>query len=279
MMDRYAVVGHPISHSLSPRIHTGFAEQTGQDLCYEALLAPLDGFVPTVDSFRAAGGKGLNITVPFKSAAWHYAQQHSERAARAAAVNTLVLDGTVIYGDNTDGLGLLRDLMVNQGCILSGQRILLMGAGGAAAGVVASLLEQQPAILVIANRTASKARELAERFADLGSVSGCGLDELSGQGFDLVINATAASLAQQCPELPPGVVHAASGCYDMMYGAEATPFMRWATAQGAAWTLDGLGMLVEQAAESFALWRGIRPDTQPVLQRLRAERSASSVNH
>ena len=271
MTDRYAVVGHPISHSQSPRIHAAFAAQTGQDLSYTALLAPLDGFTPTVNDFRAAGGKGVNVTVPFKPAAWHYAQRHSERATRAEAVNTLVLDRDRIYGDNTDGPGLLRDLTVNQGCTLHSQRIVVIGAGGAAAGVLAELLATQPAGVVIANRTASKAIELAERFSDLGSVSGCGLADLAGERFDLLINATAASLDNQCPALPVGVIHAGSGAYDLMYAAHPTPFMRWAQAEGAAWIRDGLGMLVEQAAESFALWRGVRPETHSVLRHLRAE--------
>ena len=270
MTDRYAVVGHPISHSQSPRIHAAFAAQTGQDLSYSALLAPLEGFAQTVDEFRAAGGKGLNVTVPFKPDAWQYASQHSERAARAEAVNTLVLERDRVYGDNTDGPGLLRDLTVNQGCTLQDQRIVVIGAGGAAAGVLAALLATQPGELVIANRTASKALELAERFSDLGLVSGCGLAELAGDRFDLLINATAASLDNQCPALPVGVIHAGSGAYDLMYAAHPTPFMRWAQAEGAAWTRDGLGMLVEQAAESFAVWRGVRPETHSVLKQLRS---------
>lgn len=269
MGDRYAVMGNPVAHSQSPRIHAWFAEQTGQDIDYTAIAVPIDGFSAAVDAFRAAGGKGLNITVPFKPEAWHYASRHSDRAVRAEAVNTLCFEGEQAYGDNTDGPGLIRDLSVNQDYDPAGRRLLLIGAGGAARGVVAPLLQTRPAALVIANRTAAKAVELAERFSDLGPVSGCGLHELTGQSFDLLINATAASLDRQVPDLPPEVIHTGSWCYDMMYGAQPTPFMRWAEAHKAVRTLDGLGMLVEQAAESFALWRGMRPDTASILQRLR----------
>lgn len=270
MTDRYAVMGNPIAHSRSPRIHALFAEQTGQDIEYSAILVPLDNFAAAVDAFRATGGKGLNITVPFKPEAWRYASRLSERAERAEAVNTLLLDGIEVYGDNTDGAGLVRDLSINQGCRLVGRRILLIGAGGAARGVLAPLLQASPAALMVANRTAAKAVELADRFADLGPVDACGLDDLTGTSFDLIINATAAGLDQRVPALPGGIVSADGWCYDMMYAAQPTAFMRWASDQGAARTLDGLGMLVEQAAESFALWRGTRPDTAAVLRQLRA---------
>lgn len=270
MTDRYAVMGNPIAHSKSPAIHTMFARQTGQDISYTAILVELGKFAQAVEEFQASGGKGLNVTVPFKQEAWQQAHQRSARAERAGAVNTLVLqpDGTR-YGDNTDGVGMVRDLRQNHGAEIAGRRVLLLGAGGAVRGVLGPLLEEQPAQLVIANRTASKAVELAQLFADLGPAEGCGFDELTGRQFDLVVNGTAASLQGEVPPLPPGILADGCLCYDMMYGAEPTPFMRWAAAQGAARTLDGLGMLVEQAAESFYLWRGVRPDTGPVIEALR----------
>lgn len=270
MTDHYAVVGHPIAHSKSPRIHAEFARQTGQDLTYEALLAPLDGFTATVDAFRAAGGRGMNVTVPFKQEAWRYATALTERARRAEAVNTLKFDGDAVLGDNTDGAGLVRDITVNHALPLTGKRLLLLGAGGAARGVVLPLLDQNPASLVIANRTAEKAIELARQFADHGPVKGGGYPELAGQTFDAVINATSASLSDALPPLPPGVFAADSLAYDMMYGKGLTPFLLFAREQGAAHLVDGLGMLVEQAAESFFLWRGLRPETGPVMALLRA---------
>jgi len=271
-MDRYAVIGHPIAHSKSPRIHAEFARQTGQALRYEALLAPLDGFAACVEAFRAGGGRGANVTVPFKLEAHALADRLSERAAAAGAVNTLSFDddGT-IRGDNTDGAGLVRDLTANLACPLRGRRLLLLGAGGAARGVILPLLDEAPASLTIANRTAEKALALAAAFDGGASpVRGCGLDALAGQRFDLVINATAASLADRAPELPTGLYAAGALAYDMMYGKGDTPFMAAAAADGAAFRADGLGMLVEQAAESFRLWRGVEPDTAPVLAMLRA---------
>jgi shikimate dehydrogenase len=270
MTDRYAVMGNPIAHSKSPRIHTLFAAQTGQDLTYEAILVEPGGLADAVAGFLAGGGRGLNITVPFKEEAWKLAASRSDRAERAGAVNTLVLntDGRH-FGDNTDGIGLVRDLTVNHGAAIAGRRILLVGAGGAARGVVESLLREQPALLLVANRTPDRAVELARRFCALGRIEGCGLDALEGQSFDLLINATAAGLSGNVPALPDSVVTAASWCYDMMYGDAPTAFVRWATQQGAARTLDGLGMLIEQAAESFYLWREVRPDTGPVIHALR----------
>ena len=270
MSDHYAVMGNPIAHSKSPRIHTLFAQQTGQSLVYEALLVTVDGFADAVATFRAEGGKGLNITVPFKQEAWALTAEQTERARRAGAVNTLWFraDGSTL-ADTTDGVGLVRDLMVNHSIALRAKRILILGAGGAVRGVLEPILAQQPAVVVIANRTASKARELAQLFADLGSISGCGFDELSGQQFDLVINGTAASLAGEVPPLPDDLLADNASCYDMMYGATVTPFQRWATAHGARHSLDGLGMLVEQAAEAFALWRGVRPESVPVIRQLR----------
>lgn len=270
-IDRYAVMGHPIAHSKSPTIHARFAEQTGQTLSYEAILVEPGDFPAAVQRFAAAGGKGLNITVPFKQEAWALADKRSERAERAGAVNTLKFetDGT-LYGDNTDGVGLVRDLKQNHGVALRRKRVLVLGAGGAVRGVLAPLLAEEPARLTIANRTVAKGEELVQLFQDLGPIDACGFDALAGQHFEVVINGTAASLQGELPPLPDELLAAGAVCYDMMYGAEPTPFMHWASAHGAVLTLDGLGMLVEQAAESFWLWRGIRPETQSVITAVRA---------
>lgn len=270
MTDRYAVMGNPIAHSKSPAIHAMFARQTGQDIGYTAILVEPERFPEALDEFQQGGGKGLNITVPFKQEAWRQAHERSARAERAGAVNTLVFrpDGAR-YGDNTDGVGMVRDLRQNHGATIAGRRVLVLGAGGAVRGVLEPLLAEQPARLVIANRTPAKAVELAQLFADAGPVAGCGFDDLVGQQFDLIINGTAASLQGEVPPLPPAVLAEGGWCYDMMYGAEPTPFLRWAQQHGAAKTLDGLGMLVEQAAESFYLWRGVRPATAPVIEALR----------
>ncbi|HUT42576.1 MAG TPA: shikimate dehydrogenase [Gammaproteobacteria bacterium] len=271
MTDHYAVMGNPIAHSKSPRIHSLFAQQTGEMLDYIAILVALDGFPKAVADFMEFGGKGLNITVPFKEQAWQLATTRSPRAERAGAVNTLVLHANgKHHGDNTDGFGLVRDLRNNHGAELAGRRILLVGAGGAARGVIEPLLDEKPRLLVIANRTADKAVELARHFCTLGHVEGCGLDAIAGQAFDLVINATAASLAGAVPALPDDVVSHTSWCYDMMYGREPTAFMHWGQQRGAQHVMDGLGMLVEQAAESFYLWRKVRPDTAPVIAALRS---------
>jgi shikimate dehydrogenase len=270
MTDRYAVIGHPIAHSKSPLIHAAFARQTGQDLSYERVLGSLDDFAGDVRRFFAAGGRGLNVTVPFKEQAWAVAERRSPRAESAGAVNTLTpLPDGVIAGDNTDGLGLVRDLAVNHGFGFAGRRVLLLGAGGAARGVLRPLLETRLAALVIANRTAARALELAAAAKGLGPVSGCGLKALAGQRFDLIINATSAGLAGEVPPLPEDCLAEGGWTYDMLYGDEPTPFCRWGLARGAALVLDGLGMLVEQAAESFAIWRGVRPDTRPVIALLR----------
>ncbi len=271
MTDHYAVMGNPIAHSKSPSIHTLFAAQTGQDLDYTAILVAPGKLDSAVREFAANGGKGLNITVPFKEDAWRLATTRSERAERAGAVNTLVLGaGGDHFGDNTDGVGLVRDLCVNHGVALAGKRLLLLGAGGAARGVIEPLLESGPALLVIANRTPGKAVELARQFCTLGRVEGCGLEAVSGQDFDIIINATAASLTGTVPQIDAATIRPASFCYDMMYGSKPTAFMNWASALGAQHVADGLGMLVEQAAEAFLLWRGIRPDTAPVIAALRA---------
>ncbi len=273
-MDRYAVIGNPIAHSKSPQIHAAFARQTGQALRYEALLAPVEGFAPAVADFRAHGGRGMNVTVPFKLEAFALAERHTPRAQAAGAVNTLAFGADGILGDNTDGAGLVRDLTTNLDFALAGRRILLLGAGGATRGVLLPLLDSRPASLTIANRTVAKAQALAALFtphAGRAQVDACGFDALAGRRFDLVINATAASLAGELPPLPPGLYAEGALAYDMMYGRGHTPFMRAALADGAARVADGLGMLVEQAAESFALWRGVRPDTAAPLAELRRQ--------
>jgi len=275
MTDRYAVIGNPVAHSRSPLIHAEFARQTGQDMEYGRLLAPLDDFVASVQRFRREGGRGLNVTLPFKLEAFTLAEQRSQRALDAQAVNTLRFEADNVFGDNTDGVGLLRDLEVNLAFGLAGRRILLMGAGGAAQGTLGPLLAARPALLTIANRSADKAQRLAERFAaavrDAATqLRGGGYAELVGGAFDLVINATSASLQDSVPDLPAGVFAPGSLAYDMMYGSAPTRFLQRARGQGAARLADGLGMLVEQAAESFLIWRGVRPHTAPVIEKLKA---------
>lgn len=270
MSDRYAVFGNPIEHSLSPGIHQDFAEQTQQDIEYVRQLVSLDGFDKAAGKFFAAGGCGLNITVPFKAEAYGFAAQLSKRARQAGAVNTLAVDSSgVVRGDNTDGVGLLRDLTGNLQWPLQGRRVLLLGAGGAARGVMAPLLEAGPHGLTVANRTVEKARQLALAFQALGPVSALGYDELAGRQFDLVINATSAGLAGSMPELPQGLLAEDACAYDMVYGARPTTFMQWAADTAGAEVADGLGMLVEQAAESFFIWRGVMPLTKPVITRIR----------
>jgi shikimate dehydrogenase len=270
-VDRYAVIGNPVAHSKSPQIHSLFADETGQRLNYNAILAEIGQFAPTVKNFFQDNGKGLNITVPFKEEAWSYATQRSDRAQRAGAVNTLKLlpDGNV-YGDTTDGVGLVRDLIQNHGIPITGRRLLIIGAGGAVRGVLEALLEQRPAFLLISNRTANKAVQLAEVFSELGNIDGCGLDELNQRSFDLVINATSASLKGDLPPLPDSIFNQGACSYDMMYAAQQTAFMLWSGENGAQQVYDGLGMLVEQAAESFYLWRGVRPQTVPVIEYIRS---------
>jgi shikimate dehydrogenase len=271
MTDRYAVFGNPIAHSKSPDIHARFARQTGQDISYEALLAPLDGFAAAAKAFAAAGGRGANVTVPFKEEAFRLATRLTERAAAAGAVNTLSFDGGETVGDNTDGAGLVRDLKANVGFDIEGRRVLLLGAGGAARGVVLPLLLEKPAEFFIANRTAEKAARLALEFAQraAGGVApeGGGFEELAGRQFDLVINATSAGLESAALPLAASVFARRCRAYEMVYGRE-TPFMNQALDAGAR-VADGLGMLVEQAAEAFAVWRGVRPDTGPILFALR----------
>jgi len=269
--DRYAVMGNPVSHSLSPAIHAEFARQTGQRLVYEAIQVDEGGFEQAAGNFGAAGGKGLNVTVPYKRVAWDWVERRSARAECAGAVNTIRFDADTTFGDNTDGVGLVRDITLNLGTAIAGRRVLIAGAGGAVRGVLGPLLEQDPRELVVANRTVDNALELAEQFSGAVSrVSGCSFDALAGREFDLIVNGTAASLHGAELPLPPSVLAPGCVCYDMMYAAQPTPFLRWAHARGAARAVDGLGMLVEQAAESFFLWRGARPETAPVIVKMRA---------
>jgi len=270
MPNRYAVIGNPIAHSKSPLIHAEFARQTGQDMRYEAILAPLDGFTEAVATFRQRGGTGMNVTVPFKLEACKISTRLTQRADAAQAVNTLKFDDNEILGDNTDGAGLVRDIETNMGFVIADKRILLMGAGGAARGAILPLLQLKPHTLAIANRTPQKAHALQQQFSSHGNVVAGAYADLSGEKFDLVINATAASLSNELPPLPSGVFAAGALAYDMMYGKGLTPFLQLAQQQGAAQLADGIGMLVEQAAESFFLWRGIRPDTAPVIAKLRS---------
>lgn len=267
MTDQYAVIGNPIAHSKSPLIHEAFAQQTRQDMQYARILAPLDGFAATVQDLIAKGYKGVNVTVPFKFEAFMCANERSERAMSAGAANTLIFDGKRIQADNTDGAGLVRDIEQNLQLPLAGKRVLLLGAGGAAEGVLQPMLAAKPAVLVIANRSADKALAMAAKAA-AENVTGCAFADLQGKQFDVVINATSAGLADAALPLPDAVFAAGCLAYDMMYGRE-TPFMAQARANGAR-VADGLGMLVEQAAEAFYLWRGVRPHTQPVMDMLRA---------
>ncbi|MCW9013403.1 MAG: shikimate dehydrogenase [Gammaproteobacteria bacterium] len=269
-MDRYAVIGNPIAHSKSPLIHTEFARQTGQELSYTAELVAPGKVAEFITQFQANNGKGLNVTVPFKQDAYELATSLTQRAQRAGAVNTLVLNGPDDFsGDTTDGTGLVNDL-VNNHCIdLNNKNILMLGAGGAVRGVVEAILNHTPAQLIIANRTVTKAEILADIFADMGKISGCGFDDLSGEKFDLIINGTSSSLSGDLPPLPDQILNNKATVYDMMYAAQATPFMNWGKSQGAITCLDGLGMLVEQAAESFNIWRGIKPTTANVIQMIR----------
>ncbi|HZS80041.1 MAG TPA: shikimate dehydrogenase [Herbaspirillum sp.] len=267
-MDAYAVIGNPIAHSKSPEIHARFAAQTGQELSYECLPAPLSGFRAVVQSFIADGGKGANVTLPFKLEAYGLAGRLTERARLAGAVNTLKFEDGCILGDNTDGAGLVRDIVRNAGVALSGKRVLLLGAGGAARGALLPLLEQHPSELVLSNRTHTRARELATQFATYGNLTATEHAGLRG-AFDVVINATSASLAADVPPLPAKVFLPTTLAYDMMYGKQPTVFMEFARRHGAI-ARDGLGMLIEQAAESFFLWRGVQPQTAEVFAALRA---------
>ncbi|MGR8980543.1 MAG: shikimate dehydrogenase [Gammaproteobacteria bacterium] len=273
-IDRYAVFGQPVKHSKSPRIHRLFAEQTGQSIDYSAQEVSPDDFPRMAGEFFAKGGKGLNCTVPLKELAYAFANRLTARAQLSKAVNTLSLepDGALL-GDNTDGCGLITDLLTNHAIALSEIDILILGAGGATRGILGPILEEGPNHLVIANRTAGKALDLADEFAALGRIEGCGFDRLKDRQFDLILNATSASLAGQLPPLPEALLSENGCCYDLAYGNEPTPFVRWGLNHQALKSLDGLGMLVEQAAEAFFVWRGIRPETKPVIALLNSERS------
>ena len=267
MSDHYAVIGNPIGHSKSPFIHGVFAEATDQAMDYVALSAPVGGFAAAVDAFRAAGGRGLNITAPFKLDAYAYADEVSDSARLAGAVNALRFEGAHAEGENFDGIGLVRDITVNAGQAIAGRRVLLLGAGGAARGALAPLLAEKPARLMLANRTADKARALAAAFRDNGPVDGCALDQIADGGFDLIINATSAGLVG-ATAAPASAFKGCGLAYDMTYGLGLTPFLAEARAGGARAILDGVGMLVEQAAEAFAWWRGFRPETAGLLAAL-----------
>jgi len=268
MTDRYAVIGNPIAHSKSPAIHAAFARQCGQDLSYGAILGPLEGFRTSVEAFRLEGGKGMNVTVPFKLEALELADQPTERARLAGAANTLRFDREAVFADNTDGVGLVSDIRDRLGFPLRGKRILILGAGGAARGVILPLLEEAPAQLAVANRSIDKAVMLKTQFSSFGDLAAGSFDDYSDGRFDLVLNATSAGLGGSSLALPGGLYAADALAYDMVYGQGETPFLRDARSQGATRCADGLGMLVAQAAESFFLWRGVRPDSGPVLRML-----------
>ena len=270
-MDRYAVFGNPIAHSLSPQIHCLFAEQTGDRLTYDKVEIAEDQFEAAVGNFFDTGGRGLNITLPFKLRALQLADELTERARMAGAVNTLAAQGGRILGDNTDGAGLVADILQQQGWKIAGRRLLLLGAGGAVRGVLQPLLAQQPGQLVIANRTLSRAQDLERLFQGQGPVAASTLADLHGCRFDLVINGTSASLSGAMPPLPENLLADGADCYDMVYAAQPTVFLRWAQQHGCRHCADGLGMLVGQAAESFLLWRGTRPRVGPILDRLRSQ--------
>lgn len=269
-MDRYAVLGNPVAHSKSPQIHAAFALQTGHKIAYEALLIPVDEFAARARDFIEGGGKGLNVTLPFKQEAWQWVNRSSERARIAGAVNTVSVDqGGRISGDNTDGAGLVADITGNRHWPIEGKEILIIGAGGAVRGVLQSILKAHPSRLVIANRTFAKAVMLSDEFKSTGDISALCLDHLHDP-FDLIINGTSASLQGEVPDLDASIIDSNCRCYDMMYAAHATPFIRWATSLGARSVSDGLGMLVEQAALAFEIWRGIKPQTRPVIDLMRA---------
>jgi shikimate dehydrogenase len=271
-MDRFAVFGNPVSHSLSPRIHALFAAQTGRALAYEARLVPLGGFAGAVSAFIAERGRGANVTLPFKLEARALATRLSERAILADAVNCLDFRDGGIAGDNTDGAGLTRDLVHNLGRQVADARVLMLGAGGAARGVIAPLLALRPRQLALANRGYARAAGLAARFASLGPIRACELAELSGEPYDLVINATSAGLQGAMPPVTAANFAQGALAYDMVYGAASEAFVAFARRAGAE-ASDGLGMLVEQAAESFLIWHGVRPETRPVIETLRASRA------
>ena len=271
MTDQYFVIGNPIEHSKSPEIHRQFAQQTGETLYYGKFLAPIGGFTQSLNALIDEGIRGANVTVPFKEDAFLCCNHMTHRAERARAINTLIIgnDGKC-FGDNTDGVGLLNDLLNNHKLTLQAKNILVLGAGGAVRGILEPLLTQHPAKITIANRTPGKARGLARDFSDLGELIGCGFGDLSGQTYDLIINGTSAGLQGQVPPISPSVLTEGGITYDLLYSHEPTTFVQWGRHSGASQALDGLGMLVEQAAEAFYLWRAKRPDTAAVINALRS---------
>ncbi len=269
MPELYAVIGNPITQSKSPYIHARFAEATGQDMVYRALEAPPDGFAARINAFRREGGRGLNVTTPFKLDAFAYATDRSERARLAGAVNAMKFEGDRVFAENFDGVGLVADIVRNISFPIEGRRVLLLGAGGAARGAIEPLLGANPAALVVANRTPATAAALAGEFAAVGPVRAAGCSDLERLSpFDLVINATSASLRGELPAVPASAFASHALAYEMVYGRGMTPFLQVAQAAGAGRLADGVGMLVEQAAEAFAWWRGVRPDTAPVIAEL-----------
>ena len=264
--DRYALVGHPVAHSRSPLIHQLFARQTGQNLTYELIDALPEEFETAARGFGAAGGRGLNVTLPHKEAAYELCVTHGPEADLAGAVNTITFRGRQMHGDNTDGIGFIRDLNVNHECAITGRRLLLLGAGGAARGIVGPILAERPQLLLIANRTLERAEKLRRDFGTPANSEVSRFDELGEAGyFDIVVNATSAGLHGEQPPFPASLVNESSFCYDLAYSVKPTPFVLWARASGAGTAAQGWGMLVEQAAESFAIWRGVRPNTKPLL--------------
>jgi shikimate dehydrogenase len=268
MTDRYALIGRPLGHTKSPLIHAEFARTTGEDLTYEAIEAPADGFAATVDRFRAEGGRGINVTLPFKLDAFAYATEPTERARLAGAVNCMKFEGERAIAENYDGVGLVNDIQRNLGRPMAGRRVLLLGAGGAARGALLPFLEQKPARLVVMNRTVAKAKALGERFGGRGELATGGYADFDGETFDIVVNATSASLRGELPPVPAAAFGADCLAYDLVYGKGITPFLALARGAGAGKLADGIGMLVEQAAEAFLWWRGVRPQTRPLIEKL-----------
>ena len=266
-MNKYGVIGNPIHHSLSPTIHAQFSNQIGLSMSYEKILAPLDGFTYTANKFLNSGALGFNITVPFKIEAFNLVDKHTQNAKTAGAVNTIKIENDTLYGENTDGIGLVNDLCNNLQQTIKGKDILILGAGGTTQGVLMPLLELQPKRILVANRTKSKSLKLASKYSKYGKVCGFGLDQIKAKPVDIIINATSASLDGKMPEIPSGVA-AGALCYDLMYGRQ-TPFMQWARENSALEVTDGLGMLVEQAASAFAFWHDITPETKEVIKSLR----------
>ncbi len=266
-MNKYAVIGNPIHHSLSPTIHAQFAKQIGLSMMYEKILAPLDEFTVTAKNFVSSGALGFNITVPFKVEAYNLVDEYTLNAKIAGAVNTVKVENDTLYGENTDGIGLVNDLRNNLQQTIKSKDILILGAGGATQGILLPLLECQPERILVANRTKSKSLKLARKYSEYGKVCGFGLDQIKAKPVDIIINATSASLDGKMPEIPSGVATGAL-CYDLLYGGE-TPFMQWARENSALDVTDGLGMLVEQAASAFAFWHGITPETKQVIKSIR----------